>query len=81
MQYVKGFKSGSIVVTSHFKLSILFLRKSRLRGRILKSDEEKSPLLKLVELIIKQTETVEHTYFIYATIYSFSSKHEFKLKF
>ena len=46
----------------------------------LKSDEEKSSLLKLVEYL-KQTETVEHTYFIYATVYSFSSKQEFKLKF
>ena len=44
------------------------------------ADEEKSSLLKLVEYL-KQTETVEHTYFIYATIFSFSSKHEFKLKF
>ena len=26
-------------------------------------------------------ETVEHAYFIYAMIYSFSSKHEFKLEF
>ena len=31
--------------------------------------------------MIKQTKTVEHANFIYFAIYSFSSKHEFKLKF
>ena len=44
------------------------------------SDEKKFSSLKLVEQL-KQTETVEHTYFKYATIYSFSSKHEITLKF
>ena len=42
-------------------------------------NEEKSSLLKLVEWL-KQTETVVHAYFIYVVIYSFSSKHELKLK-
>jgi len=42
--------------------------------------EEKSPLLKLVEWL-KQMKTVEYANFIDAAIYSFSSKHEFKLKF
>ena len=41
--------------------------------------EEKSSLLKLVEWL-KQTKTVEQANFIDTAIYSFSSKHEFKLK-
>ena len=58
MQYVKVSKSGSIIVTSHFKLSMSFLSSL--------ADEEKSLLLKLVEYL-KQTESVELTYFIYAS--------------
>ena len=42
---------------------------------------ERFLLLKLLEEL-KEMETAEHTYmyFIYAVIYSFSSKHEFKMK-
>jgi len=40
-------------------------------------NEEKSSLLKPVEQL-KQTEIVERANFIYAAIYSFSSKRKFK---
>ena len=54
MQYVKVFKSGSIVVTSHFKLSMSFLGSLASVVEFLNQiSEEKSSLLKLVELIIK----------------------------
>ena len=45
MQYVKVRKSGRLIsVISYFKLNMSFLS-----SRVLKSDEEKSLLLKLVE--------------------------------
>ena len=49
MQYVKVFKSGSIVVKSHFKLGMSFHSSLAFVVEFLNSDEEKSSLLDLVE--------------------------------
>ena len=67
-QYVKVCKSGRVI-------SVLF------RGSLLVEFlyEEKSSLLKFAEQL-KETKTLEHANFICAVIYSFSSKHEFRLK-
>ena len=80
MQCVKVFKSGSAVVTSHFKLSMSFFLQSRLRGRILKSDEQKLSLLKLVELMIKtngicRTHLFLICYHLFLFIQTFSQFH------
>ena len=59
-------------MTYYFELSVSLLSILASMVEFLNQiSEEKSSLPKLVE----------HNYFIYAMIYSFSSKHEFKLKF
>ena len=49
---------------------------NRLAGALNKMKRKEIVVTKTCR-IIKQPETAEHTYFIYVTIYSFSSKHEF----
>ena len=73
MQYVKVCKSGRFQTSE----CMSFISSPASLVEVL--NEEKSSLLKLVELL-KQTLTVVDANFIYAAIYSFSSRDEFKLK-
>ena len=78
---MKVCKFGRRIVTSLFKnYSITLLSSLASLTKFL--NVEKSSLLKrsLQNRELKQTKPIEHTNFIFATIYSFSCKHQFKLK-